>query len=145
MRYEWFTGTGKCSQNWWSGHRYITGIARFIATFGRWAVALRGKCSSNQVSVLHVNRQGNLTLTDVASSEGVDPVSLTYSAGHPMLSMMVMERILQTFLVSICFSGNLYASHKQQRPSSAANSAAGEIRQTPSGPSSLSQRKIPIL
>jgi 6-phosphogluconolactonase len=50
-----------------------------LSANGQWLFAV--DAGSNQVSVLRVNSEGGLALTEIASSEGIDPVSLTYSHG----------------------------------------------------------------
>ena len=102
-----------------------------LSADGQWLFAV--DAGSNQVSVLHVNRQGNLTLTDVASSQGVDPVSLTYSAGH----LYVVNDGDGTHPANVSgfylLLGKLVRIPQATKTLSAANPAAGEIRANPLG------------
>jgi 6-phosphogluconolactonase len=98
---------------------------------GKWLFAV--DAGSNQISVLRAN-QGKLTLVSEASSGGIDPVSLTYAAGHVYVvndGDTTHAANIAGFRVSS--TGALNALSGSEQSLSAANPAAGEIRANPTG------------
>jgi 6-phosphogluconolactonase len=100
-----------------------------LSADGHWIFAV--DAGSNQISVLHIGTQGDLTLTDVASSQGVDPVSLTYSSGR----LYVVNDGDATHPANVSgfslLSGKLVNIPQATKSLSTANPAAGEIRANP--------------